>query len=95
MILRISTTVKLRPEKLTLVRTGSHLVLEVGMFEYALGAEHLVAVFTEKFDLLVLVHVAELKHRAFRRRFALLSARFLGVHGQGSEDGVVHREGVN
>lgn len=67
-------------------------MLLLRVFEYALGAEHLVAALAEELDLPVLVRVAEGDNRPLRALGLLLL--LTGVHGQPREHRVVDRQGV-
>ena len=91
-ILRISTTNTNSNFKLTLVRTRSHVVLLLRVFEDTLGAEHLVAVLTKELNLLVLMNIAVGHNWAFRQLSFLCFYRSL--HGQCCKNCVVDRQGV-
>lgn len=92
MILRISTTNINSKFKLTLVRTRSHVVLLLSVFEDTLGAEHLVAVLTKELNLFVLMNIAVRHNWAFRQLSFLRFYRSL--HGQCCKNCVVDWQGV-
>lgn len=91
-IFRISKT-ELFKFKLTLVGTGTHVVLLLSVLQNALRTEHLVAVLAEKFNLLVLMGLAHGNHRTFGqfRFFRLAGPR---LDRKRSQHCVVHRQGV-
>ena len=74
------------------MRTRSHIVLLLRVFQHALRAEHLVAVLAEELNFLVLMHVAKRELGPVRCLCFLLFT--LVIHWKTSNHRIVHRESV-
>jgi hypothetical protein len=74
---------------LTFIRARHHFMFSIGMFEYTLGAEHLLVALAVKLDLLVLVNFAV---SGGIRLAARTIVRGRGCHRESSEHRIVHRK---